>query len=184
MSDFRPAFEAGLQVLAAISKAMDDKGFRPPVLVGGAAVELFTVSEIATGDFDLVTARQDVLEPIMQTHGFTKPHGLGVNTRGWVHPELGLGFEVVGTSLLDGAADQNYIRIIEVGSSQHVAIIGPEDLIADRMGQYASGTAPEMLEQAIFLFTLSKDLDRNYMEERIRHETAGKYGVSDVEDTQ
>jgi len=31
-----------------------------------------------------------------------------------------------------------------------------EDLLADRMGQYASGSAPEMLEQARTLFALSK----------------------------
>lgn len=45
------------------------------------------------------------------------------------------------------------------------------------MGQYASGTAPEMLEQARNLFALHSDVDRTYLEKRIRHETAGEYGV-------
>jgi hypothetical protein len=184
MSGYRPEFRAGLSALAAISKAMDNKGFAPPILVGGAAMEVFTNSAIATGDFDLVTARQDTLEEVMKAHGFVKPRGAGLSTRGWIHPDLGLGFEVVASTLLDGAADLNYIRIIEIGTAGQIAIISPEDLIADRMGQYASGSAPEMRQQAHYLFTLSKDLDYNYIDKRIRHETAGLYGLSDVENPQ
>jgi hypothetical protein len=55
-------------------------------------------------------------------------------------------------------------------------------MIADRMGQYASGTAPEMLVQARRLFMLHPDADRDYMEKRIRHETVGNYGVEDLQD--
>ncbi|HEX8222509.1 MAG TPA: hypothetical protein VF605_01685 [Allosphingosinicella sp.] len=54
-------------------------------------------------------------------------------------------------------------------------------MIADRVGQYASGTAPEMLEQARRLFTLHADADRANMERRIRHESAGEYGGEDLE---
>jgi len=53
-------------------------------------------------------------------------------------------------------------------------------MIADRVGQYASGTAPEMLERARRLFALHADADRAYMERRIRHESAGEYGVEDL----
>jgi hypothetical protein len=41
------------------------------------------------------------------------------------------------------------------------------------MGQYASGTAREMLEQSRDLFALYPDADRAYMERRIRYETGG-----------
>lgn len=50
-------------------------------------------------------------------------------------------------------------------------------MIADRLGQYASGTAPEMLQQARTLFSLYPDADLIYMERRIREETAGKHGI-------
>lgn len=49
------------------------------------------------------------------------------------------------------------------------------------MGQYASGTADEMREQARTLFALSEGLDLDYMERRIREETAGEYGISDLQ---
>lgn len=48
-----------------------------------------------------------------------------------------------------------------------------------RMGQYASGSAPEMVEQARTLFVLSKDLDLHYMERRIREETGND--ISDLQ---
>jgi hypothetical protein len=52
-----------------------------------------------------------------------------------------LGFEVVGSRLLDGYADTSLLQMIEVEAHGTVAVISVEDLIADRMGQYASGAA-------------------------------------------
>ena len=45
---------------------MDAAGFRPPVLVGGGAVEIYTRGQVTTGDFDLSCGRQDVLEAVME----------------------------------------------------------------------------------------------------------------------
>lgn len=118
----------------------------------------------------------------MVKHGFVRPSGPGMATRGWIHPDLKLGFEVVGSRLLDGLADTSYLQMIEVAAHGTVAVIAVEDLIADRMGQYASGAAAGMLGQAKALFTLSEGLDLQYMERRIREETAQTYGVQDLED--
>jgi hypothetical protein len=54
-------------------------------------------------------------------------------------------------------------------------------MIADRMGQYASGTARDMLEQARQLLPLVSKANRDYLERRIRTETMGDYGVEDLE---
>jgi hypothetical protein len=180
-SPYRPEFEAALRLLARISSAMDSAGFRPPVLVGGAAVEIYTRGAVNTGDFDLSCGRQDKLEELMRVHGFVRPSGPGVATRGWVHPEFKLGFEVVSDVLLDGLADRDMVQVVELGDDGAVAVIAPEDIIADRMGQYASGSAPEMLAQARVLHGLCETLDLDYMERRIREETAGEYGVQDLE---
>jgi hypothetical protein len=48
------------------------------------------------------------------------------------------------------------------------------------MGQYASGTAPEMLAQARALFRLCEGLDMHYMARRISEETGGDFGVQDL----
>lgn len=84
--------------------------------------------------------------------------------------------------LLDGLADRTMVRVVELGPDGSIAVIAPEDISADRMGQYASGSAPEMLGQARALFRLSEQLDLRYLERRIREETGGDYGVQDLED--
>lgn len=63
-----------------------------------------------------------------------------------------------------------------------MAVIAPEDIIAGRMGQYASGSAPDMLGQARAVFALCEGLDLAYMERRISEETAGEYGLQDLQD--
>ena len=182
MSAYRPEFEAALRLLARISRAMDDAGYRPPVLVGGAAVEVYTRGAVTTGDFDLSCVRQDILEAEMQREGFVRPSGSGVATRGWIHPQLKLGFECVSDVLLDGLADRSMVQVVSLGEDGDVAVIAPEDIIADRMGQYASGSAPDMLGQARALFAFCEGLDLAYMNRRISEETDGDYGLQDLQD--
>jgi hypothetical protein len=179
VSLYRPEFGAALLTFARVSEAVEQAGFQRPVLVGGAAVEFYSGSMIATGDFDVVTTCSDIFEQALRQHGFVKPSGPGMMTRGWIHPDLKLGFEVVGSSLLQGHAEGDRVRSIDVAGEQF-AIISVEDLIADRMGQYHSGTAPEMLGQAQTLFSLYQDADRSYLERRIREETANEYGIADL----
>ncbi|KQM28929.1 MULTISPECIES: hypothetical protein [unclassified Sphingomonas] len=178
MSPWRPEFVAGLELFARISSEMARRGFGRPVLVGGAAVEIYSGGIVATGDFDIVVARDDVLVQIFVETGFERPHGAGVATRGWVYRDLRLGFEIVDTVLLDGAADRNRVRMLSVSADDAFEIISVEDLIADRMGQYGSGTAQEMLGQAQILFELSPELDMDYLERRIREETSNEHGIA------
>ena len=177
MSAYRPDFEAALRLFARVSEAMKGRGFQAPVLVGGAAVEIYSLSAIATGDFDISTGAQEAFEEELQRQGFIRPSGPGMATRGWIHPELALGFEVVTSTLLDGMAERERVRLIDAGEGQTVSVIPLEDMIADRMGQYASGTASEMYAQAKELFDLYPGADLDYMETRIRYETAGDYGI-------
>lgn len=181
MSTYRPEFEAALRLFARASQKMAEQGFVAPILVGGGAVELYTAGAIATGDLDLVTARQQEFEAILESLGFTKPGGLGHTMLGWVHPTLRLGLEVVSSSLYDGMADRDRVRLVSMGEDGSVAVVSVEDMIADRMGQFASGTAPEMLDQARALFALHADADLSYMDERIRYETGGDYGVAKLQ---
>ena len=113
--------------------------------------------------------------------GFTKPEGIGHTPLGWIHPELGLGFEVVSSSLLDGMADRERVKLVSMGEDGVAAIVSVQDMIADRMGQYASGTAPDMLAQAQTLFALYGDADLDYLDRRLRYETGGDYGVADLQ---
>lgn len=182
-SPYRPEFEAALALLAQVSERMRARGFTRPILVGGAAAEYYSGSAIATGDFDLCSTVQPELEEEMRRHGFVRPSGPGKSTRGWVHPELRLGFEIVADVPMDGNVDRAHIMLVDDFVPGHsFAIIAVEDLIADRMGQYASGTARDRLEQARLLYQLNSGVDKAYLDRRIREESSGDYGISDLED--
>ncbi len=179
---WRPEFLDALRLFAQVSEALARQGFPRPVLVGGAAAEYYSASALATGDFDVCSPVQPELEGEMQRHGFVRPSGAGKLTRGWIHPELQLGFEVVARVPMDGSVDQDHILLVDgLAPNAAFAIISVEDLIADRLGQYASGSAREMLGQARQLFELHPDADRDYLEKRIRQETAGDYGIEILE---
>lgn len=183
MSAYRPEFTAALRLLALASEGMHRRGLNRPILVGGAAAEFYTTSALTTGDFDLCTLRQKELEEELAALGFIRPSGAGAMLKGWIHPELKLGFEVVAEVPMDGNIDSADIQLVQPeGETALFRIISVEDLIADRMGQYGSRTAPDRLEQARILFALHPDADLEYLEHRIREESMGEYGVEDLKD--
>jgi hypothetical protein len=140
---YRPEFEAALRLLARMSEEMASQGYSRPVLVGGAAVEYWSGSAISTGDFDLCTPRQQAFEAILQRHGFVRPSGPGKATRGWIHPDLALGFEIVASVPMDGSVDRDHILLLEDFSADgDFAIIAVEDLIADRLGNTPRAAHP------------------------------------------
>ena len=101
----------------------------------------------------------------MRQHGFVRPSGPGKMTRGWVHPDFKLGFEIVARVPMDGSVDPGHVLLIEDFSEDGAfAVISVEDLIADRMGQYASGTARDRIDQALTLLALHPDADMAYLE--------------------
>lgn len=63
-----------------------------------------------------------------------------------------------------------------------ISVVSVEDMIADRMGQYASGIAADRIEQARKLFALQIELDLDYLDRRINEETFGDYGIDALKD--
>ena len=173
-SRYRPEFEAALNALAPVFDRVVALGGARPVIVGGAAVEFYTVSAIRTGVVDLMTAADDVFALAMAEAGFIRPRGPGVLTRGWVHEALDMGVEVVSSSLMEGAAERGRIRLVHLKDGE-VAFLAIEDMIADRMGQYHADTThgDDMIGQARAMFDLAEDLDQHYLTVRIAAETQG-----------
>lgn len=179
---WRPEFLAALRLLGQISDGMAVRGLPRPVLVGGGAVEFYTGSAVMTGDIDLTTPAQPELEEEMLRAGFIRPRAPGHVALGWLHPDLGLGFEVVGSSPMGGSVPPTHLVLVEpLAGAGGIVLLSIEDMIADRMGQYASGAAPDMLEQAQALYRLQLPLDRDYLDRRIRIESVGDYGIEDLE---
>ena len=134
-SPYRPEFEAALRLFARVSEAMVARGLSRPILVGGAAVEYYSGSAVTTGDFDICSPWQDALDEELQRAGFVRPSGAGQLVRGWLHPALKLGFEIVASVPMDGNIDRDHVLLVEdTGDGSSFAIISVEDLIADRVG--------------------------------------------------
>lgn len=134
-----------------------------------------------TGDIDLTTPAQPELEEELQKLGFVRPSGSGKSTRGWIHPDLGFGFEVVGNTPMGDTPDEVRTLVLRPFDEESgFRILSVEDMIADRMGQYASGTARDLLAQARLLYDLAGTIDQDYLDRRVRTESMGDYGVKDL----
>jgi hypothetical protein len=178
--EFREQYSKALELLGRAVEAMLEQGLDPPILVGGGAVEFYTSGAIFSGDFDIVTASQEAFERALFAEGFRKEDRPDRLLRGYYHPELVIGIEIVGSRLLDGNADRSRIALVTIGPDSRVAIIAVEDIIADRMGQFSSTPVgvPEMLDQAAVLFSLAPEIDENYLDARIKQETSGQFDLA------
>jgi len=180
-SGFPPEFLAALRILADASEDAAVGGHPRPVLVGGAAVELWTSGRYVSGDFDLVTSDPSPIERALLARGFRREDRSGYLLRGLYHPMLGIGVEFVSGQLFDGRSDRRRLRSVDVGDGKKIVVIPPEDVIADRLGQdaAASGSDRRQLVLARMVYQLAQDLDAAYLLRRVADET----GVS-VTDTE
>lgn len=170
---FRPEYQAALSLLAQACEIMVERGYGRPILVGGAVVEFYTGSTITSGDFDVITAAGEVLEEILIELGFERPQGVGQLLRGVIHRGMNMGVEVVSGPAFDGKADRERMLLLELGQGK-IIIPALEDIIADRLGQFSSTPRgiQSMLDQAVSLYRLASELDEEYLDKRIRYETA------------
>ena len=175
---YRPEFTAALGLIAEAFDMVKAAGYARPVLVGGAAVEFYTASAIVSGDFDIVSSAPTPLENALLAVGFVREDRRGRLLRGFYHPVSLIGVEIVSGQLFDGRADRNRMIIVKVDGHK-VQLPALEDMIADRLGQYASNPRgrTDMLNQAIALYVLAEDIDEAYLDRRLREETSGDYDL-------
>jgi len=118
-----PEGAARTAAIAAWVQSLYDS--KPPVLVGGAAVELYTRGAYTTGDFDFVGGVPDEVGKRLQEVGFRR------EGRHWVQAKEQLFVE------FPGGAVQEHERTarIEVDGTS-VLTLSPEDLIVDRLAAW------------------------------------------------
>lgn len=176
---FRKEFEEAINLVAHAATEATKKGASRPVLVGGAAVELYTGGAITSGDFDLVTSDDEKLMAELEAVGFVRVKG---TERQLTHPSLHMAVEFVSGPLMDGKADLGHIKVFRFGNDQ-LAVIPIEDLIADRLGQAYSSEPPhkDLIDQARKLYRLVPNVDRNYLIKRIADESGDAAGIELLE---
>ncbi|MFA7431423.1 MAG: hypothetical protein WCZ23_14790 [Rhodospirillaceae bacterium] len=174
---YREEFLRAISLLAEAFEEVSKQGHPRPVLVGGAVVELHVGSAMASGDFDILYEMPEVLRETLGHHGFqpslSNPHAAMMNL------ETGMAVEFVKGPLFDGRSDRSRL-VLYMFENGSILVPPIEDMIADRMGQDTSAPrgVPMMREQAVALYKLAENLDLDYLDKRIRQESANEHKLA------
>ena len=144
-----------------------------PVLVGGGAVAVQTQGAFMSGDLDLYAPSNAALENALLHSGFVREGRRSRLAGGFYHPEFPeYGVEAISGQLFDGRADKTRLIRVLFQDAKGIVIPSFEDMIADRLGQYAASSERDhsRLAQAQLLFRLAEDLDLRYLQIRIADE--------------
>ena len=142
--------------------------------MGGAAISYLTDGMILSGDFDFIVPLDGPFEVTMAAAGFRREDRLCHLKFGWYHPDLPrYGFQVVSGPLFDGRADAARLLIVAFGAGSRIGLPSTEDLIADRLAQFAASGRKDhaMCAQAELLFRLGMIKDSAYLRRRIIEES-------------
>jgi hypothetical protein len=168
-----------LEILAGAFQQYEAVTGHSPVLVGGGAVAVQTQGAFMSGDLDLYAPSDSALEAALLQEGFVREERLGRLAGGFYHPSYPeYGLEAISGQLFDGRADRTRLIRVLFQGSKGIVIPSFEDMIADRLGQYAASNQCDhsRLAQAQLLFRLADDLDLGYLQARVADES-GDFGL-------
>ncbi len=143
-----------LYVCALVTTALPHSDGLPFVVVGGNALEFYTLGDYTTADVDLVSAKRSEIGNVLESWGFNR---LG---RHWYHAGVDVAIEVPDDNL---AGSEEKITQVEI-EGLNVYIIGVEDLIIDRVNAYIHWRSIDDGDWAKGLMALYKDeIDWDYL---------------------
>jgi len=153
-------FKKRLYFAGILTKYLEKKKIKP-IVVGGNAVEFYTLGSYATEDLDIVAEGYEEMKTLLEEWGFEKIGRL------WVNLKLGIEVDIVSDSL---AGDYTRISEVEVEKTK-VYIIGIEDIIIDRLNAWVWWNSEEDGKWAQQILKLHKrEIDEKYLEKRAREE--------------
>jgi hypothetical protein len=136
------------------------------VIVGGSAIAIWTSGDYASGDIDLVGPRSEI-GPILASWGFVRsddPDGRVY----WSRSDLGLFVDIIDRADYVGHSE-GLLQLQTRYGPIHIAAV--EDLILRRLIFWKKGHRPELLDQAVDLFSRNRQkIDPEYMAVMTRHE--------------
>lgn len=173
MSELAPEYIAAALALGQVCEEYRKTVGSPAYLVGGAAVAIHTQGTFHSADFDLIVGAEAKFVEILLRHGFVKETGQGKFLNGYYHPaHPQFSWELVSGPLFDGRSDKQ--RALQIRFNEHSVLVTPaiEDLIADRLGQYAVAAPSDesRKEQAKMLFQVTENIDMDYLKKRVLEE--------------
>ena len=159
-SSIENALDKRLWVLGVISDRLMEDGIIP-VLVGGAAVEFYTLGGYATKDVDVVLIPEVSIDSAMTQLGFRQ------EGRFWVRDDIDVVLEAPRGPL---AGDADRVLRLSVGGSS-ISVLGIEDLIVDRLNAYVHWQSSEDGRWVSRLISQQREeLDLDYLTARAKEE--------------
>ena len=128
------------------------------VMVGGSAVEFYTLANYLTRDIDLVANRPDDIKRVMTALGFTNDHGT------WYLPEYPQVVVEFPPGPLDGQWDR--VEVIQEGDKK-VRIISVEDILIDRASAVKYWNDPDEWVKYMMVGHYER-IDWNYLTSRAK----------------
>lgn len=165
MTEFSEDFDAisrqpeGVERTAALAswfqRLYEGAGEPPPVLVGGAAVELYTGGAYTTGDLDFVGSLPDPVAEKLRRAGFRR------QGRHWLHREGQIFIELPGSAL----GDREMAVRLRHGESE-VVVVDVEALLVDRLAAWEFwGSGVDGVTALQLLSIQGENIDEERLEE-------------------
>lgn len=153
-----------LLVLGVITKGLRKYRLRP-ILVGGRAVEFYTLGEYRTFDSDVVCAGTDELANLLTALGFKRI------ARHWYFEPTDTAIEIPASYI---SGDIKRVKRIKIGKYV-VFIVGIEDLIIDRLNACVHWRSELDCDQAMTLIaTHFNEIDWGYTRTRAKKAEVGE----------
>lgn len=147
--------ERKIRFIALLTSSLP-KERRPPILVGGSAIEVYLDGTLRTGDMDIVYDAK-ALRGVLSAWRFS----LGGGVRAWANDELGLAVDMVGDDY-NGSLERVMTITTDYGPATVSAV---EDLMLRRLASAKFWGVPTDVEQAYLLAKAHGDrIDWEYAE--------------------
>ena len=160
-----------LVALGLLTDRLAEDGIEP-VLVGGAALEIYTAGGYSTKDMDLALPASSAVDAAFEELGFAK------EGRYWYRTDLDLLFEAPAPADLPGEDAPR--TVLEVDGLK-VVVLGVEDLLIDRLRAWVHWQSAEDGRWARRLGLLWADrIDWAYLRRRLAGDDAEREALEDI----
>lgn len=140
-------------ILSELNRRMKNK----PILVGGSAVELYTVGERESIDIDIIASRMELI-PLLEEMGFMERDG--------TYRKEDVVVDLVGSSTKERVKD---VKL--KGVDGEIRVIGLEDLVVDRLNACKHWDSDRDCDHAEYLLKIyGETLDEAYLGKRAKEE--------------
>ncbi|MFQ6067560.1 MAG: DUF6036 family nucleotidyltransferase [bacterium] len=154
-------WEKRLFFAAIISEFLQKNHRVDLVVVGGNAVEFYTLGSYSTEDIDVVVSNFGIVEELLGKLGFEKINRI------WYREDLDISIDLTGSEL---AGDPKRVSRVSI-KGKTVQVIGLEDIIVDRLNAFVQWKSKQDGFSAQEMMAIHQaDIDWEYLENRCKKE--------------